>query len=402
MKSLISSRAIKCSPSFLLFVLWILSTVVGSQSVHADSLQDEMRGVAAKIAKVPAVAETQELQIGLFQSKDKDPSQSSYGKRIIDTLREQLGLAGVKISRRAPIRVFGEFTLDRVTGKVIVEMQLINTNEEVKGKIGTGPISIEISDTKDVLLVSHATAVIPPNPKPEEVIEIAKKSLKAGIETLEPPKNLPGQGFLKMEDLPLAIRLVEVDPTKSASDPEFIKKPIEPIKNPLAEGTHFQFAHNQHFAVEVLNLDPTQPFVFELFVDGVNTFALSEKFSTTPRGEKIPEFQHWAVFPLTRTLVPGWYKTSATAASFQIVPDDESVAARTGNVDSIGVIQLLISAAWEKGKEPPNPNFKLLGKRGVGEGKTFQAAVKPVELEIGCLLGSFSVQYQQSAQPAGK
>jgi hypothetical protein len=373
-----------------------LGSMLLVSSALAGTLQTEMAGAALKIAQVldGLPAGNKEIQLGLFQPDSGDPSMVSYGRRIAESLRQELMLADVTISSKARIRLFGEFRLNAELGKVAVDLNLKNIDDQVQSRISSGPFTLDVDDIKEILLISHPTTAIDPQASKKEVVEAANKSLREGIESLEKVDDAKGDGFLKTKDLPLAMRLVEIDPNLSALDSNFIKGSLKPLADADTAGVHYRIPKDLHFAVEIGNLDRENAYAFELFVDGINSFALSDMKRRGPRGEDIPEFQHWAVYPGSRSLIPGWFKNTQQASAFQIVPDEKSVAARLGKVEGIGTIQLLIYASWEKGTEPKNPKHKLFAKRGTGEGKMLKTNISRAELEVGALIGTLTVQYE--------
>lgn len=376
--------------------LMISFAALSMPSVNAgEPLRDSLQEVAERFAKVFHDEGKTSVNLGRIDSEDKDRL-ASYGRRIVAFLQQELEHQGIAISRRSSLMVSGTYKFEETRGTIVISL-------DVSDKRGNGIDSvtkelrqeIEVDDPNEVMLVSNVSVAVDHDDDSNAKLDTIRREINSRNGNLE-IKN----GFLVMEQLGLAMRLREVDPRFAANDRRFLGAEVSPVG--VLEG-HFALHEGRSYAVELKNLRHDVDFACQVLFDGIDTFVLcddSEKKSDYSRGgRRIPKYKYWVVNREKPTVVPGWYKNRTKINAFQIVPDEESVAHAFGVSQGIGSIQVVVTAAWPKGDDV-NEKYRLqnalAGARprgGAGEGKSIEVDLKPVPMETGIVLGTFSAEY---------
>jgi hypothetical protein len=384
----VSILFVRLAINILLLAAW---TVISSNQLVADTLTNNLlKFVKEAEEHIPPNAE---IEVGLFTPVDQDVSLASYGTRIRLGLIQCLESFRFTVRPRAATRITGTFLYDTESSAITISIRLEDKKNGPVARLVIPPFELRIADDREIIIMTHPTAVIPPQANARQLSEIAQQAVSDGPKQLKPATNLQGDGFLTDGDLPIAVRLLKVNPdAKTAQAPELIAGVIQPLKSQGREGEHYQLSVDTCFAIEVVNLDPDLHLAFELLVDGISSFQFSHETVDTLNGLKVPRHQYWCALPNSNTVIPGWFRDLKTSNAFVITPDKDSVAAGFP-LNKIGTIQVIAYPAWPKDTDPPRKEFVRFSKKGVGQGDLLDVAAEQVELEIGVMTGSLSVQY---------
>ncbi|MFK7821736.1 MAG: hypothetical protein AB8G99_23700 [Planctomycetaceae bacterium] len=135
--------------------------------------------------------------------------------------------------------------------------------------------------------------------------------------------------------------------------------------------------------VRLINDAPYEVAV-RLTLDGVDCFWFSKK-----------QQGMWIVPPHSKLTVKGWQIDSTYAREFQIVPFDQSVAAKIGAIGKVGVIAASFHRSYQE-HEPyavGDSPLKSVPPIGIGEGAEFVNRVRTVKRKVGKIRALVPVRY---------
>jgi len=194
---------------------------------------------------------------------------------------------------------------------------------------------------------------------------------------------------IRKPDLQLLASRVRPTPSSQfAMEILITDKPLSPV---LKDGLAFvPIDFQQEYIVKIYN-DSVREVAAELFVDGLNTFHFSKE--KKPNSDR-SLYQYWIIPPRQSVEVPGYYITSKQARGFKVAPAEESLAAKLGRRDKVGIITADFKNCWQQGMAPPGdepPGFddsKLVVKNVVEDlkdkaGRKFQVIVPQFQVMTG-------------------
>lgn len=370
----------------------ILLSLAPDHARAYESLRDSLSSAALQVKQVMELENADAIAVGLFVPSNGD-SHASYGRRISESLREELKHADVNVVDKANLRVKGEYTLDEKSGTISILFNVVDRNGKqidtsASGRVDAESLKVENKEPRELLLVSNATVVV------KKTDTLAKISQGATAEDTESSSLEIVDGFLFFKDLGLGLRLYEVDPSVSeASDPNFLKAVVPAVS---VSPPHFTLHESKSYAIELRSTRADIDFAAEVLFDGISTFDLcdEEVKEKDLSGRLVSPLEFWKITRKTSGIIPGWYKNQKKVSAFQIVPDERSVAHRLGKAEGIGAIQVIARAAWPKGQIVSAELKEDRRKGGAGEGESINVDLKIEELETGIILGSLSAEYE--------
>jgi len=143
---------------------------------------------------------------------------------------------------------------------------------------------------------------------------------------------------------------------------------------------------SDEFVVHLVN-DSSHLVAVELRLDGIDSSWYSQK-----------RF-YWLVRPRTSVKVSGWYYGGNKYTAFQIVPVEQSVAAKLGTTGDIGVVSAVFRRAYLEGETIARDDEELVtAGSGVGEGREILVNTNEVKVSrYGRMLSQVPVRYEKPA-----
>lgn len=356
-------------------------------AVASEGLRPGLTELATVISKKLADVEESKLAVGSIEIKGIPLATSGPGIRLqlIDLLYSQH-----RVNHDADAAYLLEGTLETVrdkNGDLCLGARLAMT--EKAGKKRRFPVERDLPLIKDETVVKTAgmttdkdgvgtlgivvggTFDAPPNKDTEDRHQEVETHLK------NPPKpHLDDSRVRVAAKRPVAVEILVGG------------KPLTPtLENGQA---YVKLDKGTEYTVRLWN-DSAQEMVATLHIDGLSTFAFSERGGG-----------HYLVPAKGHADVGGWFITEKRVDAFEVTEYAKSAAAeKLKDRSKVGTITATFAAAWEKGQAVPEDEYaeRLLTKRSddkaTGKGQPRAQNTKFVERQIGIVRTVISVRYKK-------
>ncbi|MCA9055329.1 MAG: hypothetical protein KDA75_15920 [Planctomycetaceae bacterium] len=352
--------------------------------------------MAAAVSKILEVQGQSDIVIGPFTG----PSEiETSGPGIQKILQEELEKQGLRIGRRAKIRINGKFRSKVEDSGLILRIEaelvdsfnavLVNLNSETLPDfpVKAGKIEVEVADESTAIAVLQPTADIPSDLPRSDRASLIRSSLEGN----EAPPHIAGTTVFASRSSPYGVQVTVNG------------KPRIPTVD--ADGLAFiEIKRGEEYEVILIN-NSRHRAVGKLQIDGLGSFAFSEVRVESGPDKGDPLYNFWAIRPNDRARITGWHKRDEgkdNFRAFEVTSYADSAAGLLGHTSDIGTITAIFSAAWEKGtdppadlKEPPKTTSKGLPD-ATKEGRAKTQDVQPVELEVGVVRAAVSIRYSKA------
>jgi hypothetical protein len=384
--------------------------LVGNYAVHGgDTLKSTISELVGDI-EGHLGDEGRKIKIGEFKSEGNS-NIDVYSRRLATELQTQLG-AKDRISEDADQMIQGTYRIDPKSGAIEIRSRIVTgSGRALQALVANGKDGEFLQADPDRSLVAV------PNATPDK--DLKPKKLRAASETLlalqspivldldvpETPARIVEQittagpdqnlfmikdGYLVMKDVNLGIRLQEINPQiQDRGSPSFLGATVTPRKiYPF-----FRLHEGKSYMIELKNFRTDIDLGVKVLFDGIDSTALS--FSENDRERLL-----WIVSKQSNVGVYGWYRDESTTDAFQINPEEQSLAYQMRTTASIGKIQVIVYAAWDKKLNASIPlEFLRPNTRGVGQGEKLNLEIRKLDMEIGRLMGQMVVDYDTEPVP---
>lgn len=385
--------------------------LVGNYPAHGgDTLKSTMEELVADI-DLHLGDGVRKIRIGEFKS-ESNATRDVYGRRLSTELQAQLKAKTIEISEDAGQTVQGTYRIDQESGAIELNCRIVTSRgQSLQALTTTGKDEEFFQDDPDRPLVAVPNATPGKDLKPKKV-RAASETLLAlqspivldldvpetpariveQITTAAPDQNLfvIKDGYLVMKDVNLGIRLQEYNPKiKDRNSPSFLGATVTPRKiYPF-----FRLHEGKSYMIELKNFRTDIDLGVKVLFDGIDSTALS--FSANDRERLL-----WIVAKQSNVGVYGWYRDESRTDAFEINPEEQSLAYQMRTTASIGKIQVIAYAAWDKKLNASIPGeFRRPNTRGVGQGEQLNLEIRKLDMEIGRLMGQLVVDYDTEPMP---
>lgn len=384
--------------------------LVGNYPAHGgDTLKSTMEELVADI-DLHLGDGVRKIRIGEFKS-ELNANPDKYGIRLSTELQAQLKAKTIEISEDADQTVQGTYRIDQKSGAIELTCRIVTSRgQSLQALTTTGKDEEFFQDDPDRPLVAVPTATPGKDLKPKKLLAASETLLASPspivldldvpetpakiveqITTAEPDQNLfiIKDGYLVMKDVNLGIRLQEINPKEDRDSPNFRGATV----TPRTIYPFFRLHEGKFYMIELKNFRTDIDLGVKVLFDGIDSTALS--FSEKERDRLLP------IVPKQQIVgIYGWYKDESKMDAFRIFLDEQSLAYQMRTTASIGKIQLIVYAAWEKKLASSiSPKFLRPKTRGVGVGETMNIITEKADVEIGRLMGQLVVDYDTEPMP---
>lgn len=352
---------------------WLAGLV--APAIAAEDLDREMAVVANGIKQLLDGRGEDAIAVGEFTGPAHTNSSGGAGIKL--ALSEQLKKAGVRVSRRAPLEVKGDYldVLDKETMLLALRLKA-----RVIDRTGAEITHFDrgLFNVTTIASLIGLTANLPPKASDEA------REVKLDDAIDAPKVGLASTRISAGEGSPYAIEVL----VKAGGD----YRPRAASRDD--DGFAFlKIRREETYAVRLINDSPHDAAV-TLTIDGLSVFAFSEN----------TEYTHYIVPARQALTVPGWHRSNRVSDAFQVTEYARSaVAEALPTSTSVGTITASFAAAWAMDAKPPDD--EPAGKEGArsgdatGKGPPVKFTLKEVLRNVGRLRAAVSVRYTKDQEP---